>query len=184
MRNVSYLIRLARQGWAHKDWYSKAEGALMDQSDFLDVEFDTLVDVLAITSPRVSVSRNVRVTIDYFKKGELSSTLIRSTHAALDHYLLTGEIRGPKTSKFAAALKGDTDAIVLDTWMAKALGVPQSGFSSKRVRSSAERRIRYGAYIMGITPAEFQAAVWSGIVMNQGRLAVPCISQTLNEEMV
>jgi len=183
MRNVSYLIRLARQGWDHRDWYTRAEGSLMDLSDFLDIDFDELVDVLSITSPRVSVARNVRVTIDYFKTGTLSSGLIKSTHAALKHYRRTGEIRGPKTSKFAAALKGDTTAIVLDTWMAKALGIPQSSFSNKRVRSSVERRIRYGAYILGITPAEFQAAVWSGIVMNEGRLSVPCITQVLNEEM-
>ena len=68
--------------------------------------------------------------------------------------------------------------------MAKALGIPQSRFSNKRVRSSVERRIRYGAYILGIAPAEFQAAVWSGIVMNEGRLSVPCITQVLNEEMI
>ncbi len=182
MRSVQHLMRLAREGWDHRNWYRDMEDVLLPAASALDTNVTTLTQVLALTSPRAAVTRSVRVTVQYLGDGTLPKDVTRSTRAALQHWLDTGKIRGPKTSAFARALQGDEDAVVLDTWMATALGVDQRKFSTKRVHSSASRRVKYGAYLMGITPAQFQAAVWSGTVTRAGR-KVPSIAHILRGEI-
>lgn len=181
MRSVQHLMTLARKGWAHRGWYKEAGGELRLAAARLCVDSQYLIDILAVTSPRMAVRRNIRVTLRYVKDGTLPNDVTRSTRAALSHYEDTGEIRGPKTSAFAAALKGDGGAVVLDTWMARALGVPQDKLSRKGVRESAARRVRHGAHLMGIEPAEFQAAVWSATTLRHGRVNVPSITNLIEE---
>lgn len=183
MRSVQHLMRLAREGWEHRDWYEDVQPALQEAVTTLEVEKNRLIDVLALTSPKCAVKRNVKITVRYLTTGTLPSDVMRNTRVALSHYEETGEIRGPKTSRFASALKGDTKAIVLDTWMAIALDVDQKKFATKWMRSCAERRIRYSAHIMGIEPRQFQAACWAGTVMRHGLLSVPRIEPILLEEI-
>jgi len=169
MNPPTTLLRLAREGWDYRHWYENARSEIAHCCMLQRWDPNRFTDILAITSPRVAVRRNVRLTIGYMMTGMLPEDVIRSTHAALDHYNETGEIRGPKTSAFAAALKGDLDAVVLDTWMARALGVPHSAFGKRRIRESAARRIRFTAHLAGLMPAQMQAAVWAGAVKRAGR---------------
>jgi hypothetical protein len=96
--------------------------------------------------------------------------MIRSTRAALDHYYATGEIRGPKTSRFARVLRGDDDVVVVDTWMARAIGVRDKDARTKASQALAERvvstvRDRLSAST-GVhwALAETQAAIWCGTI--------------------
>jgi len=154
---------------------------LVKAAHYLNTHRHRLIDVLPINSPRCAVSRSVRVTVQYFETGVLPKEVIRTTHAALAHYEHTGKIRGPKTGAFARALKGDDEAIVLDTWMADALAVDQYIFSTKWGRSISERRIRYCAHVMGVTPRQFQAACWSGQIMRGKGNTVPSIHRAFEE---
>jgi hypothetical protein len=87
----------------------------------------------------------------------------------LKHYEKTGEIRGPKTSAFAKALRGDTSAIVLDVWMSRALGFPQRRFEIPGIHREACRRIRVVADVLGWNPCEVQAAIWTSVAtLNDG----------------
>lgn len=172
MNSIQYLSRLAREGADHRHWYRDSLQDIMTVCYRKNWGLCRFIDVLALTSPRLSVRRNVRVTIHYMSTGELLDGIIRSTGAAVTHYEETGVIRGVKTKPFAEALKGDPDAVVLDTWMARALGVDQKRFEAKRVRHSAARRVRYVSHLMGWTPAETQAAVWAATVKRAGRNVV------------
>lgn len=174
MRKPLHLMRLAREGWDHRFWYARAGMNIQTLCLQKGWDWQKFIDVLAVTSPRMAVRRNLRVTMGYMTYGMLPDDVIRSTHAALSHYEETGEIRGPKTSAFAAALKGDTEAVVLDTWMALALGVEQKKFGTKRGYQSGARRVRFVSAVMGEPPARIQAAIWAGIVRRLGR-AVPVI---------
>jgi len=129
---------------------------------------DKFIGVLAVTSPRVSVQRNWTGTVAYFRDGSLPWGFIRSTRSALDHYERTGDIRGPKTSKFRDALAGEPSALVLDTWMAKALGVEHAAVTRKYNIEAATRRVGKVAKERGWTMAETQAAIWAGICITQG----------------
>lgn len=183
MRNIQHLLRLAREGIDGRDWYLNAQRVIHEITLQTNIPTVRLSQVLAITSPRCSVSRNVRVTKQYITQGSLPRDVIRSTRLALIHYEDTGEIRGQKTSAFARAILGDEDAIVLDTWMAEALGVEQKLFERKWMQSCANRRIRYGAYLVSLTPSQFQACVWTGIVRRHNR-NVPDIARILREEFL
>lgn len=160
MRTVKLLARYAVAGAHGRAWYDETREAITDLAYILDVQPQYLADVLAITSPRVHVRRNIRIAVRYIRTGDLDGVL-PGVRAALAHYEATGEIRGPKTSAFAAALMGDPDAIVLDVWMARALGVDQARFGSVKVRREAERRVRKVARALGWAPAQVQAAIWT-----------------------
>lgn len=171
MRTAKHLCVLADEGRDFHNWYTLAKTDLERVCKQKEYDFDRFVDVLAITSPRVAVVRNIRVALHYMDTGKWSSGTIRATRAAMAHYEDTGEIRGPKTSAFARALKGDPDAIVLDVWMSKAFEIDQLKFSNRKIRAECERRICKAARYCNMKPAELQAAVWAAIVRRYKRNA-------------
>jgi len=174
VKTPCHLMRLARLGAYHRTWYNDARQNIMTLCYRKNWGVIRYIEVMALTSPRVSVKRNVSLATQYMTTGSLGPDTLRGTRAALAHYEATGEIRGPKTAAFARALAGDHSAVVLDVWMARALDVDQRKFETKRVRHSAERRVRYAAHLLGWTPAETQAAIWSGALQRAGRI-VPVV---------
>lgn len=163
MTDVDTLCNFATAGKANKLWYHQAHQTVNRISHTFGISDRYVADVLAITSPRVSVTRNIRATRYYFQSGYLPSDLIKTTHLALDHYESCGEIRGPKTSRFARCLMLEEEPVVLDVWMAKALGVPQKWFGTKNGYGKGEDRIREVASKVGMTPAQTQASIWGAV---------------------
>jgi hypothetical protein len=159
--SVRTLHTLALDGQAHRRWYVEGVPALQAMADGLGVDFQLLCDVVAITSPRVHVVRNIRIARDYLTRRAELATL---DGAALAHYERTGRIRGPKTRAFSDAIQGDPDALVLDVWMSRALGVPQSRLFTKAVHGKASARVGRVARRLGWTVAETQAAIWAGAI--------------------
>lgn len=174
-------------GHAHRRWYRVARsviGRLADHwsidhppekswSDSInharvklqrDRNYRTLCDLVAITSPRTSVKRNLRVAYSIFTGSNDLGGVIRSTRAALRHYHATGEIRGPKTSRFARVLHGDDSVCVVDTWMGRALSVSDREASYVRTQRLAERVIGHVARAHQCPMAEAQAMVWAGMI--------------------
>jgi hypothetical protein len=122
--------------------------------------------------------------MSYMHDRALPTDVIKTTRLALQHYENTGIIRGPKTSQFARALKGDLNAIVLDTWMAVAMEIDQPLFTRKWVERYAKEQVRFVADLLGVMPAEAQAMIWAGTVREVGR-NVPelVVSDELTYEM-
>lgn len=167
--SIRQLLRLAADGIDNRYWYERTHDNIVALCRQHDWEVGKFIDVLAISSPRVHVARNFRAAMQYMTYGYLPNDLIRSTHVALAHWEETGEIRGPKTSAFAAALRGEPNALVLDTWMAVACGVDGRDFGKRRVRESCARRIRYVAKLWGRPVRNTQASIWAGAVRSVGR---------------
>lgn len=161
MRAGPRIIELAQLGESYRDWYSQARQEIEHVTHALGWNTTRFIDILALTSPRVHVKKNLNVTVHYLRTGEFPHKLIPSVEAAVQHYEQTGEIRGPKTSAFARALKGDLDAVVLDVWMAAAFEVDPHKFSLSSVRSECTSRIVKASIKLGWKPAETQAAVWA-----------------------
>ena len=175
MTSVNKLTALALAGSEGKGWYDTARESLEKWCYHNDVDLIHFVAVLALISPQMSVSRNVKVTKQYFvalkAHGSEIDThrwvpgLMEKTHRRpLEVYEDTGHINGPKTKAFADALLGNGNAIVLDTHMATALGVPQSKLTkNKGVFTKACARVEAVAKRLQWTPAEVQAAVWTAV---------------------
>lgn len=169
MRSANHLCMLAREAMDWSQWYTRAKADIELVCKHKVWNFDRFVDILAITSPRVAVVRNIRAAMYYMDTEKYVSGTIYATRVAMEHYEETGEIRGLKTSAFARALKGDLEAIVLDTWMAEAFEIEQPRFQNKDIRKECEQRIRRAARVCDIRPAELQAASWAAIVRRHGR---------------
>jgi len=152
---------MALSGSHGRYWYTYATSEIRKAAELLDVTVKRFSDVLAITSPRVSVRKNIGLAIRYIETGSVIG-MLSGTRAALRHYETTGEIRGPKTSAFAKACRGDLSAVVLDSWMADAFKIDHKDLSDRpRVHREACRRIRNVAHELGWPPAEVQAAIWT-----------------------
>lgn len=165
---IERTIQAAFEGASGRFWYGNAAHICQLEAEAQGVTKDTFIDVLAITSPRVSVAKNWRLACHWFRYGTTQG-MLRSTRAALQHYMDTGVIRGPKTSAFSAALKGDSDAIVLDVWMAAFFKHDQRGYSRAAGRIEASSAIRGAALALGWSCAEVQAAVWTATVRRARR---------------
>lgn len=168
MNTVKQLMAYADIGQVGYAWYDDARDYIWSVCEREDWDMDEFINIMAITSPRVSVVRNWQGTVEYMHSGTLPWGFIKSTRAALDHYKKTHEIRGPKTSAFARALHGDTTALVLDTWMAKALGVPHTQVTNKANMTEALRMVEQVAKRYGWSVRDTQAAIWYGVCRAHG----------------
>lgn len=156
------LVQLAEQGQDGRDWYARAHQSILQVAERLRTAPRHVASVLAVTSPRVAISRNMRVALALLQ-GREPPGLMKSHRSALVRLAFTGEISGPKTAAFRDALLADPTAVVVDVWVARALELPD-GVSLKGAayRKQADR-IRQAAAELEWAPAETQAAVWTGV---------------------
>jgi hypothetical protein len=178
LASVETLAALADRGRYGATWYAESEPHLRARAAALGVDAARYVSVLAITSPRVRVARNVRLTEEYLQHGDAGRLrCLPGVRAGLAHYERTGVVRGPKVGPFARALSGDLGAVVVDTWIARAF-VPKRG-KVRADRSTVERyqnalttvaghreaarRIGAAGRLVGLCPRDAQAAVWHGV---------------------
>ena len=154
--------RLVDSGWAYRRWYAHARLVVGKLAAATDTETGRVADVLAVTSPRRSVASNLRVAYRYLRGDGLPRDVVRSVRVSLDHYDRTGEIRGPKTSAFALALRGDNSVVVVDTHVATAFGYRPQDARTVWVRTIIGGVLRRVATRRGVSVVEAQAALWAG----------------------
>lgn len=176
MRSIAKLTEMALIGHEHRYWYQWAWSDICAACELLDVCPNRFSDLMAVTSPRVSVKRNVRFAIMLTRSPDAKpNDMMRTVWASYRHWQRTGEIRGPKTGPFARALQQDLSAVPLDVWMARALDVDHKRLATMRVRYPATDRVVAVAERLGWEPAEAQAAIWAAAVRQAGR-NVPIVS--------
>lgn len=156
------LARYLEVGISASDWYARANESIQAYSNRMGLPVGLVADVLALVSPRKTVSDSVRIAKHYLDTGKLID-VTQSVRTQFNHWLETGKIRGPKCNAFARALLGDCSALVVDTWIMHALNAPISSTGKKWVLEAAERRFKRLADITSLAVAECQAAVWCGI---------------------
>lgn len=169
MTSAAKLHQLAQLTPQAYDWYDKAYSSAAGLAVEYDCSIDRAAAILAITSPRVSVSRNLKNAATYLRTGKLSG-VIPATIKGLETYESTGKVSGPKVSAFYDAIRtgGYCDAVVLDVHMANALGIPQEKLFNKANHTKAIGRVNQVAEWMNIYPAQAQACIWSGYLLNKG----------------
>ena len=163
------LLKLAENGFDGLQWYAIAEREISRICKLEHWNIERFVSVLAITSPRCAVRRNVRNTLQFMATGALLDNTLGAIRVSLDNYLDSGKISGQKISAFRDALLGDTTAVVLDVHMANALCVPQSGFSNKILRERCTQRVVRVADRLNVAPRDAQACLWYGAMREANR---------------
>jgi hypothetical protein len=63
------LHRLCDKGWDNRLWYHRANKTVLQLADEFQTPAQRVADVLAITSPRVTVTRNIRSAREYLDGG-------------------------------------------------------------------------------------------------------------------
>lgn len=160
MKQTRTLIAMAESGSEYLDWYDRARTEIREVSRQARFDRRRFCDILALSSPRCAVRRNVRLGLHWMLHGEYPSGTMRTIRTATEHYERTGEIRGPKTRPFAEALYGSDSAIVIDSWMEYAVGVPTKASAKKATRAAIERRVCEVARTLGVENVQAQAAIW------------------------
>jgi len=156
---------MALQGQAHMGWYGEAQSDIAIACDILGVDAVAFTEIMAVTSPRVSVTRNVKYAILLTDKPwHKPSGMLGNVFDSYIHWLDTGHIRGQKTRPFADALLGDHTAIPLDVWMCQALRIRQLSLRRNDVFTRATQHIADVADYLGWWNCEAQAAIWATAV--------------------
>lgn len=162
LASVKDLARLLECGILAADWYPSARESIRQWSQSNGQDYARVCDVLALASPRKMVADSVRIACHYLRTGKMID-VVRSVKVQWRHWEATGLINGPKCKAFAACLRGDDTALVVDTWIAQALRVPGTAAGRRWVLDGAGRRFRTLSAITGLPIAATQAAVWAGI---------------------
>lgn len=174
---IDRLERLATIGYDYRDWYIHATNDIATLCYRESWSIRRFCDILAITSPRCSIRRNVRVALQYMADGTMPHDCVKSTRQALSKYEQFGRIDGKKTGCFAKNLAGDYSVVTLDSWMARAMvresavPDPNSTHLTSRVATfqSATLLVCKLARRWQIAPAHAQACIWGGITRESGR---------------
>jgi hypothetical protein len=156
------ILEYAVIGREHRHWYRNARVIMGQMAADSGYPVRYVCDIVAIMSPRLSVGRNLTVSRAYLADGTLLSGVLRATQAALKHYRATGEIRGPKTSRFAEALAGSDNVCVVDTHIATAFGYRPMDARLVSTQRKIERIMGRVSRTCGWGLSDTQAAVWSG----------------------
>ena len=173
------LIDYATDGVAGIGWYDRAHLQILDVAGSLGTFSERVAGVLSALSPRVTVGRNCRLAAEYLVSGNRPDGVLPGSWVNVqrgeDHYRKfgnwsrVGSHDALKIRAFARALNGDPDAVVGDTWIAKAFGINygEDGLTHGAYGLLVDRFTRL-ADKFDVTPADFQAAVWVGVRGSHG----------------
>jgi len=168
MTSVDKLVPIACEGLHGRFWYRDA-AAQIDYVSWLEGwDRDVFAGVIAATSPRCSVVRNIRMSLHFMHFHNIRVVPMKGIRTSVLRFIGGRGITGPKTSAFYNNLSGCPNSVTLDVWMSYALGIDQTDFSRAANRSKAIGRIVGVARRLGVTPAEAQAAVWTGFRARSG----------------
>ena len=166
----NYAATLLDLGAHAADWYEKATDDIIQFAKAFDMDTDSVAAVTAILSPRVQVSRNARLAVQYLLHGDTDG-IMEQRVKAIERYVrygfLDGYTHGHKVFAFYRNLSGDFSHVTVDTWMSKIYGVDFDTITDEQ-RAEIQRDVTEIARHAGITPAAAQAALWVGYRDIQG----------------
>lgn len=163
-------------------WYAAARAVAREIADECPCSLEQAAGAIAALSPRVSWADNQadarRLADWYFTPngcgdwvplwGLRLHAFSAQQHKAVD-CLTDGMgpldiLRGPKERAFYRNIIGDTDAVTVDVWVARAAtrGTRDKP-ASHRDYADMAAGLRRAARAAGVTPRDFQAAVWVAI---------------------
>lgn len=159
-----------QKGQSGLKWYDNMHDLLVSQLG--PAHAGVFIDFIAATSPRMPVERNIKLAIQaykqYISQNKDFSSFMRTHVPNIEKAFQGQELSGPKVRSFSKNLRGDGNAVTLDTWMAKAFGIAGNMFSNEQLYDVISDGIRELAEEAGVEPRQYQAAVWTGIKTEDG----------------
>ena len=152
------------------EWYDTARAACdaLAAGTSGRVTTEQAAGVVAALSPRMPWARNLTVAaavIDAHVDGRPAPAMALRRNLDVACAILDGRQSGPtgrKVSAFARAILGDTAAVVVDVWAARAAGHPMPDGKGLTPRQYDAIAAAYtdAAERLGVAPRDLQAAVW------------------------
>lgn len=164
-----------------RSWYPQCRGLLAAIAAEYGRTLPQTAAVFAITSANTQLAANLRFT-EQILRGERKAGCYPTFQAPLIEAALETRypgrfVRGPKCSTFYKAIMGETDALVLDRWAARAAGIDrgQRRDLNATTRRSLDVAYREAAKMCGETVRAFQAIVWIAVREStpNGRAVIP-----------
>lgn len=157
------LMRFFDNGRGEMRWYDFEKERL---SRLFGEDTDTFLGFLAATSQHTALKANVSFALkayEQWKQGKPFTGYLPDVKKNLERVAKGQPLKSKKVSSFLKALQGDPDAVVIDLWMKRAFGLQKNTedkpLSDKQYDILAEK-IRKMARDAGVSPKQFQAAVW------------------------
>lgn len=140
-------------------WYLDAERVAHEVARNLDVSLEVGASVVSAFSPRERWTSNVEKAVSFSlgkKVVGLSNNLAMAQKALTKGF---DALNGMKTNAFAKAIAGDENAVVIDVWMLRALGIEKKSPTQSQYKLMA-KAVSTVAATYGMTPRAMQALIW------------------------
>lgn len=144
-------------------WYPKAFETASRIADNYNLPVDSVIAVIANTSPKIHWKRNITVTEILCAGGNPSgvfSTSIRKAIAALNSDNPVETVSGPKTKAFFQNIMGNSEPVTIDTWMLKVIGLTAADLNNSTYPIIADAFRTY-ARRLALPPSALQAILWT-----------------------
>ena len=140
-------------------WYVDAERIAEQVATNLNTTLEVGASVVSAFSPRERWSVNVARAIAYSLGQEV--TCLKNNLVMANNSLTLGfkALNGMKTNAFAKAIAGDENAVVIDVWMLRAVGIEKKSPTKNQYNEMAEAVTKV-AIELGLTPRTTQALIW------------------------
>jgi hypothetical protein len=153
-----------RKGSRDRHWYAQTEELFVDI--FGRDRLFLVTQLFAATSIKTSLPANIRL----FRRAlmEIETGLPFSNYLPAMLFQLElirkGEpINARKIRNFAAAMSGDSGAVVVDRWIMRAYGLDGDKSPTTKEYDRIEELVKYAADVRGEEPRQTCAMIWSGI---------------------
>ena len=145
---------------AGNQWYREANAIAHRLCDIRTTwSLEISASVISALSPREKWHSNIAKSIAFAEGKPIRGLGANIRRAYYAERLGFAALKGRKTAAFARAVAGDTNAIVIDTWMLKASGCGRKSITPKQYDAVA-LALAIVAKEVGMTPAATQAAIW------------------------
>jgi len=148
------------------DWYKRTREKLI--ADY-GKDADLIADLIAATSPRTPIAINIELAEEVYKKYCLFEDyqnvkgLLPNHRANIEKALLRKPLAGLKVQAFAENLKGNLNAITVDTITCLYFKYERIRIDKKLRKSAYDticKKIKRNAKRHRLKPAEYQAIIW------------------------
>jgi hypothetical protein len=172
--NIKLYIKL---GSSDKHWYRECRKTLI--KIFGEQKLWLVCNLLAATSINSTLKSNISLfkkALHQLESGKPITGYVPVMLMQVERIREGKPISGRKIRNFAAAMFGDPDAVVVDTWILRAFGQGAkrkvkdrlaNSSASKKQYDEIEQWITKQAIKMDIDPAQLCAMIWGGIRKHQ-----------------
>ena len=141
-------------------WYMEAQEVAEDVAEIMSTTLEVGASIVSAFSPRERWASNVQKAYAFASGKPVSGLPNNLKMAQRASELGFDALNGQKTNAFARAIAGDTNAVVIDTWMIKAAGLDSSKGVNKTQYNELSEAVRNVANDFGLTPRTAQALIW------------------------